>query len=474
VSKRSHPLDEAAARRVLMVRAFETGPPDSALWTPEDRALATRLARETTPPDAPPERYLDERSRHALHMLAPREKAVARALARRLWRPGWIPLALLLGAALGLAMDALGSSEQRINLLAPAAWLVIGWNLLVYLSLLLPATVLPKRLRSALAHRLGRVGGGTPPIQAFAQDWVTQGRPLALARAALLLHLAAAALAAGLVAGLYLRGLVLDFRVGWQSTFLVADNVQTILSTLLAPAVAVTGIVVPDASALEALRVGPGVAATAPAAPWIHLYATMLALCVVLPRLALAAWAAWRAQRLSRRFPLPLNDPYFQRLLREHRGGTPQVQVLPHGAAPSAQAALGLRALLEQVLGPGLQLKLAAATPYGEEEAAERCTAEAGTTLRLVLVDLGSTPEDDTHGRFLRGLRQAAPDVPLLLLADESDFGRRFAGTPARLDERRRVWQQLAQAEGAGWVAARLDAPDLAGAEAAFQSALAH
>ena len=456
-----------------MVQAFEAGPVDSALWKPEDRALATRLARETTPPDAPPERYLDERARHALHLLAPREKAVARTLARRLWRPGWIPLALLLGAALGLAMDALGSSHQRINLLAPAAWLVIGWNLLVYLSLLLPAAVLPRRLRGILARRLGRIGGGTPPIQAFARAWVTQGRPLALARAALLLHLAAAALAAGLVAGLYLRGLVLDFRVGWQSTFLVADNVQAILSTLLAPAVAATGIPVPDAAALEALRVGPDVAATAPAAPWIHLYATMLALCVVLPRLALAAWAAWRAHRLSRRFPLPLHDPYFQRLLREHRGGTPQVQVLPHGAAPSAQAALGLRALLEQVCGPGLKLAVAAATPYGDEDGAARLVPEAGTTQRLVLVDLASTPEDETHGRLLRVLREAAPALPLLLLADESGFRRRFAATPERLAERRKAWRALAEAQGAAWVGAALEAPDAVAAAADLEAALA-
>ena len=94
-------LDEAAARRVLMVQAFEAGPATGAPWTAEDRALATRLARETTPADAAPERYLDERARHALHMLAPRDKAVARWLDRRLWRPGWMLLALLLGARAG-------------------------------------------------------------------------------------------------------------------------------------------------------------------------------------------------------------------------------------------------------------------------------------------------------------------------------------------------------------------------------------
>ncbi len=455
VSKNAFHLDEAAARRVLMVQAFETGPADGKPWTAEDRALVTRLARETTPVDARPERYLDERARHALHMLAPRDKAVARWLDRRLWRPGWTLLALLLGAVLGLAADALGGS-QHINLLAPPVWVVMAWNLLVYLSLLLPV---PKRARAWLARRLARVPGGSAPLQACGQAWARHGWPLAVARAALLLHLAAAALAAGLVAGLYLRGLVLDFRAGWQSTFLDAATVQTVLATLLAPAVAATGIALPDAAALEALRVGPQGAASASAAPWIHLYAAMLALFVVAPRLALAVWAAARSRWLARHVALPKDDPYFQRLLREHRGGTPRVQVLPHGAAPTAQAALGLRALLAQVLGPGLQMTVADATSYGNEEAAAQLAPETETTLRLALVDLGTTPEEDTHGRFLQALRQSAPGVPLLLLADSSDFDRRFAATPARGAERRAAWQQLAAAHDAAWAAAALNSP---------------
>jgi len=374
----------------------------------------------------------------------------------------------VLGAALGLAMDVLGGS-QRINLLAPPVWAVIAWNVVVYLSLLLPV---PKRARAWLARRLARPAGGSAPLQACGQAWARHGWPLTLARAALLLHLAAAALALGLVAGLYLRGLVLDFRAGWQSTFLDATTVRAVLATLLAPAVAATGIAVPDAAAIEALRVGPDAVATASAAPWIHLYAAMLAICVVLPRLGLALGSAWRARWLSHRVALPADDPYFQRLLREHRGGTPRVQLLPHGAAPSAPAALGLRALLAQVLGPGLQLAVAAATAYGDEEAAESIAPEPGATLRLALVDLGATPEEDTHGRFLQALKAAAPGVPLLLLADATAFDRRFAGTPGRSAERRQAWQKLAETHGVGWVAVALEAPDLAAAEAALEAAL--
>ena len=52
----------------------------------------------------------------------------------------------------------------------------------------------------------------------------------------LLMHALAAALALGLIGGMYLRGLVFDVRAGWQSTFLDAGSVHAFLATALAPA----------------------------------------------------------------------------------------------------------------------------------------------------------------------------------------------------------------------------------------------
>ncbi len=172
--------------------------------------------------------------------------------------------------------------------------------------------------------------------------------------AALLLHLAAAALALGLVAGLYLRGLVLDFRAGWQSTFLDAATVRAVLATLLAPAVALTGIAVPDAAALEALRVGPDRAATAAAAPWIHLYAAMLAAVRGAAAAGPGGVVGARARGGCRAAVAAAGRrPISSACCANTAAARRRVQVLPHGAAPTPQAALGLRALLAQVLGPG-------------------------------------------------------------------------------------------------------------------------
>lgn len=453
---------------MLLLQAFESGAADSnPLWTADDARWATHLARQTVPASAGAAVFLDQRAQHALQRLQPRDTGIGGLLARRGWRWWWLPLVLLLGLALGVSIDIFGGG-QRINLLAPTVWAVVAWNLAVYASLLLPR---PRRLLAWLARRLASPGAGTPARVQFQQLWARHAAPLLLARAALLLHALGAAVALGLIAGLYLRGLVLDYRAGWQSTFLDAAQLRLVLSAVLAPAVAVSGIALPDTSALQALRVGPDGAATASAAPWIHLYATTLALSVLLPRGLLMVWAGLRAGWLARRVPLPVGEPYFQRLLFEHQGQAARVQLLAHGAAPSPHAQACVRSLLEQGLfGSGLQLYAAPAVTYGDEENAAGITIEPGTTLRVLVLDLGATPEDDSHGALVRALRKSR--LPLLLLADEAAFKRRFASLPQRLVERRQAWQQWAAARAVPLVCADLADPDLAQARPALQNAL--
>ena len=493
-------LPEADARAVLLLRAFETADSASPLWTAEDRAWATRLARETGAGQAEPARALAQRAAHALQRLAPRDAGVRARLAWRMGGSIWVPVVLGLAFVAGLLADSVGGT-QRVNLLAPPMWAVIVWNLAVYLGLLRSAFAsadLPRGLRAWLARRVGAAAGGrvagtgcpAGPLAAYGAAWAQAATPLAVARAGVLLHLAAAALSLGLIAGLYGRGLVLDYRAGWESTFLDPAAVRAALALLLAPATALTGIAVPDVATIEALRVAPGPAqlaapaagagalATHSAAPWLHLFAAMLLLFVVLPRLALAAGAAVRAAARARRIELPA-DGYFSRLLRELQGRSARVQVLPHGVAPSPQAALALQAWLAAACGEGMTLQLAPATAYGQEDDSAHLAAlaaPAGTNLRVLLVDLATTPEADTHGRLLGALQaqgDGATAVQWLVLADETVFRSRFGQLPDRLAQRRHAWQALAEGCAAGFLSVNLAQPDHTQAEAALQGALA-
>ncbi len=335
-------MTEDEARQVLLLQAVESttaaapafGRADPAAWAAEDRQWATRQAVATVGEEASPERFVVARAVIALQRLLPRDSAAKRWLSRRGWHPAWVMLAVLLGLGAGVLADQLGT-PQRVNLLAPAVWAVVAWNLLVYFFMWVPLPSGGVRGWLAAWGLRGPAGGSATGVAGAL--WAEHAAPLMLHRAALVLHSAAAALALGLVAGLYLRGLVLDYRAGWQSTFLDAAAVQQVLAWLLAPASALTGIAVPD---VTPLRLGPGADATATAAPWIHLYAATLALAVIVPRGLLAAWAASRAAAQARRFPLPLDTPYFEGLHPLMRPGKPRVLRLlwaaPSGVAPPA------------------------------------------------------------------------------------------------------------------------------------------
>jgi hypothetical protein len=441
-------MNEAAAGQVLLLRAVETR--GHARWGDADRAWATRSALQAVGGDAPAEAFLAARAQAGLSRLGTQLPALPR------WHGGRAWAMAALGLGFGLLVDHIGSA-QRINLLAPPVWAVIAWNLVVYLLLLLPLPQ-PGVLRRALAGWAARSrathpgeGSRAAVAQAFATDWAVVSAPLQGARVALALHLGAAALALGLLAGMYLRGLVLDYRVVWESTFLDAGQVQTVLSVLLAPALALSGRTLPDIDAPSA-------------APWIHLYALQLVLLVVLPRLALALLAGLRARRLQADLPLPLEQPYFQQLLRQQHGGQTPLRVWPHAHTPNAAAQAALRALCARVFGDAASLQLAPTVAYGSEEAPGDLPA-AGTR-RIALFELGATPEPESQGRLLQAL--GAP----LMLVDESAFVQRFGAESPRRRERRQAWSALARSAGSAVVFVELRADALPAAEAALQAAL--
>jgi hypothetical protein len=489
-------MTEEEARRVTLLQAFEAAQPPSPLWGDDDRAWATRLALQdgAMPADA----FIARRAQHALQRLAPREPAVTRWRESRAWAAQATAWAALGGLVFGGLADGIGSS-RHVNLLAPPLWGVLVWNAVVYLVLLghALAGLLARPSRPGVIRRLtGRVlrlgrglasagrpateagaGAAGAPLQAFSGLWLQRSAPVTGARAAVVLHVAAAALAVGLVGGLYLRGLVLDYRAGWESTFLGSTTAHALVSTLLAPAARFSGIELPDASAFEAMRSAHGGATIgAPAGPWIHLLALTLLGFVVLPRAALALGAALRARWLAGRVALPMNDAYFQRLARQQQGDVAQVVVQAYAGGVDAQNAPWLQsqlaALLAPVLGDGLVLRVAPGAAFGAEDAPVAAPA-AGTTLAVVLFEFSATPEAEVHGRFLKSFAASAPPgAATIVFVDEAAFRRRFGTDSARVSQRRDAWRLLAETLGTLPVFIDLDAPDAAAVQRGVQLAL--
>jgi hypothetical protein len=260
------------------------------------------------------------------------------------------------------------------------------------------------------------------------------------------LHAAAALLAAAVVASMYLFGLAFDYRAGWDSTWLDADAVHRILGLVFAPASALGRIPLPGAEELARLRFAEGSAGER-ASRWIHLYALTLAMIVIVPRLALAAWAAWRARRAAARLTLPLDEPYFRALLRDGPARTRPVTVLPYSYTLGAGHLRALRHALADAIGPGAEPRTQPALRLGAED-------DLARHLRLdelhgdvaVLFAANATPERETHGAFVRALAAALKGRAVWVLVDESALRLRTGNArdaELRLTQRRAAWQRM-------------------------------
>lgn len=486
-------MNLAVVRQYFLLRALEENDPAGDLLPLSLRREATQAAQPPAAKEAwagsEGRAFLARRTQH----LFPRLRATHPALAHlgdlppgRTWGPG-IFLGLALG--LGLAASSIGP-DQRLHLLSFPLLGVVLWNLVTYVALALialrrggnsaspPPPPAPWLARIEFGFtRLFRPSESLPPVQAavadrFLQDWLRRTTGIRAAEIRTTWHLAAALLAVGLVAGLYLRGLVWEYRAGWESTFLSADALALLLAAVFGPASWLTGTTLPDVEALAALQwsMGPG----GHAAPWIHLAAVTAALVIIGPRLLLAGLAGQRARGLHRRL---LHDQpgeaYAGRLRRAGQGTAEQVRVVPLGAAPRPAAMDNLRRAVAEGRGDPASFAVAPAVGYGE--AAARADdffgkdAETVTCL-LTFADLTLTPESEVHGPWFAAMASAHQAGTLeapWLIVDDYAFARHLAGSglsPAEIKSRTRErftrWSDLAATHGQA--TARLSDPDLA------------
>lgn len=450
-------MNESAARHTVFLQAWETAADTTPPWTEEDRAWASRAAAEVEGEAAPADIWLARRAALGVERIVARDPALARILRAATWRawPGWLLAGLAFAA--GFAVDAAGAGH-RINILAPPVLAVLAWNLVVYAALIATALASglmsgPRRHPGIVGRLISQFGFGSAPARArrtagsatavFLATWFTASLPLTGARAAKVLHIAAALFALGLLAGLYVRGVAFEYLAGWDSTFLDAGTVHRLLAFVLHPASVVTGLALPDAAHLAAIRfsAGPG----ENAARWIHLHAVTVLILVVAPRLALAAIARWRESRLANHFPIPVDDVYFRRLVRAHREEPAAVHVVPYGTQPTPSGTLALHAAFTRVFGARTEVAIAPATAFGaEDDPGSIAQPPEGAELVVALFALTATPEHENHGAFLRALKQAtAGQSPLIAVVDEAAFNRRFGDGGTRAGERRDAWRRL-------------------------------
>lgn len=456
-------MNEQAAREVILVRAIETGDRKMEILSEDDRRHASRAARELAEwqashagSEARPDDFLAQRAGQILKRLAERFPTFATVLQ---WPRGlgllWtcLPaLALLAGFVMHRITD-----PHRVDLLSAPLLLIIGWNLLVYAAMLVWPWLPSARAGSLHANFARGLGRARLPrqlpyalagaLRAFIAEWMQLNGRLTSARVGRTMHLGAALFALGAVLSLYAQGYFSQYVAGWESTFLDAAQVHALLSILFRPAMLVFQLQGFSIADIEALRFDQP-ASLMGGARWVHLYAATLVLLVILPRALLAGLAHFRARKLARNFPLDLNQPYFQKLLKSLGGAPGTLRVLPYSFAVDEARDKGLHTLAGLLLGERARLMLRPAIAYGAEPQdalRDFSPNEGDATLTAVLFNLAATPENENHGVVLDYLVRASARG-IAVLVDESGYLERVGaqgGGQARMAERKALWQQF-------------------------------
>jgi len=462
----------AQLAKVLLVQACEEHDPDHKFILRYEREpprhgndSRDRLAAED--PLRAGEARVIERAEHIVNRLTQKHPVFTSAFAVLRMKT---PLTLLIGCALvgGFLADPIGPAGH-INLLNFSLLTLLLWNAVIYLRLLYNMVVLQpsrdrlqaglpglvewllglivkgrlRRLRSDRAQSPDEVQWIAASLASYAAHLLQSGRDLLITHARSLLHAAAAALAIGVMVGLYLRGFSFLYKAGWDSTFMQAEGVHTFLSFLFAPASWLLRIPMPSEEAIAELRG----AARANAAVWIHLWAMTTVLFIVLPRTVLAVTAWLRKTRLAADVHLPSNESYFQRLLNPYRGKGLFVEVLAYSHRVK-EADDRLMTFLSDAFGVLADIHIGSSVQYGDRP--PRFSDDPGRGLcAVVMFNVAQAPEE-THSEFVEELKatirsRGGPNMLLVLLDCEA-----YAQIDheKRLQERCQAWMTLVKACG--------------------------
>jgi hypothetical protein len=475
-------------RTVLLIQAIEESDRGGDVLPLADRAEATREAVRSAPQGRAlqpgiglaraDETLLALRAERLLARVRQRSPAVDYVLAVAGGLTWLGRAALVLAFLIGLSLSTLDGS-RRINILAFPLIGLIAWNFFIY------ALVIAARVKRRGAKPVGTLWSGrfyerwigaridgllkqsmrfnaplATALRRFTREWVQVEHPLLLERAQRLMHGAAALVAAGLIAGLYIRGIVLRYEAGWESTFLSPGSVHALLAVLYGPGAILSGIGLPSISGVNALR-WTGASGGGEAASWIHLIALTALLYIIVPRLILASMSSFNLWRLSRNPPLPAAFiGYGRAVLASTAGGTMResASVICFAYEPSAASIAGLQTLLGATLGAIIDVEMRATVRYGQEDALRGTLTSNGadaTDWTVLLMTAASTPEVENHGVVINILRDSlarkSQPLPLLVVIDTGPYAARMQGDATfeqRLRERRNLWSEFVAGYG--------------------------
>ncbi len=463
-------LSESDARDVLFAEMLEKRAGGDRRWSAGNRDAATRDAKRLAGEGVCARDFLPLRARLVAARL---HEDPANAFGTTSFRRASLALTVILGLAAlmsGMLTDHLATEGARINLLSPPLLLLIVWNLAVYLLIILKPLMpsgtsrRPLSVREFLSRSLLKAAGSSAvSVEAGTALFLPQCRWL-VARA---LHIAAILFAAGLLAGMAVRGIGTAYHVGWESTWL-ADNpeaVHTVLNTIYGHLPFCPPV--PDVSAVAALAFDAQTASAVDAAPWLLRLMCLLALAIILPRLLLVLKCTVGLAASRRRVRIDLESPYYRSILSVSDAPAVRTTVI----VDSTDSVDGLPAHWHD-----FKAKLKTAEPGSGDVDLLADSAWDGTTSevlaaikpaiihRLLLAfDPSSTPEVEVHGAMMDAAASWCTSkqspAPVVVL-DLSRINRRFGRESPAAGSRTALWQTFAAERGLRTLATDMSIPE--------------
>lgn len=357
---------------------------------------------------------------------------------------------------LGSSSNYFGSNKQ-VNLWLNPFMAYLGWNVFIYLLLLVgsffpkgkkpwdPFTLLCLRGIQKVQDTFRSLVGKSQKMAfnallakiqfTFRKNWFDYFPQLVRLQLAKFFHSMAICLTLGVIAGMYLRGFAENYQFSWNSTLITPDLRPKLLEFLFGPVLSLARSVFPQG--LPALEANNGAA-------WIHLFALSSLLYIAIPRLLLTFIATYQLRQRKRHLALSWQDSDWQQLYAQSNLAPTTLNLLFYSYTPSEDQIHSLLRSLKKNLPGQYQKGKEYSLDWGETE---WMVPEASSQQLYAIVFNGSqTPEDEVHGIFSKNLllqiKNSEPQHQLLVTYDMQRV------PDSSLDSRTQLWQTLLEQHG--------------------------
>lgn len=377
----------------------------------------------------------------------------------------------------GILTNEFSVTDNRINLLSPPLLGVIAWNLIIYCWIATalvfnrgksPVGYIRRTFASAVLKLQTRGSHGQEALVSFYGKWTEAELPLLRGRIAEILHFSAALFGLGLIASIGIHGWGTEYTVGWESTWL-SDKPAAVLTfiNLFYGMIPVNADLFNQLTpqVIESMKFGAGHGQNA--APWLVQLFYIISLIVVVPRILLGLYAY---RYIENHFPIDLDSVYYSNILRQWRGQTMLIQIIPFSYPLTDKVKDGIQKFASELHPENSRCIFSEA----QHENTKLPEIPAGEQTEVIAVfAMTSTPETEVQGRFIAELKQKALDSKALLrvVIDTSGFLARFANTPQRIAERKKNWSNFLAPYGVSFAFVNLTDADVKDAAAQFEQA---